>query len=404
MRNFIIRHKIILGLLFLCSVLVYGGEKLLNSSDTSQTASSSEQTTVTVKKGDITQSISASGQIQTANYFPITSGVNGIVAKVFVKEGETVTEGQQIMEITLDAEGNRSLTSAYSSYLKAKNSLDNATNTLKATENTKIKAEEAFEDEKESNSYQSSDERTAYKLLENTYLQAKTEYDLKKTELTQLQIAVNSAWIDYQSQSPVVVAPTSGIVSNIVAVEGSRIENSVSERSIQTVASIKKVGTPIASLNVSEVDINRVKVGQVVEVSLNSVRGKKFKATVVGIDKIGSQTSGVANYPVTVKFEKDENDVLPNMGVEADIIVSSKTGVLYIPTATLISEDNSYYVNTQDGKKEVKIGIADADNTEIISGLTEGQSILLESLPTSGFTSTESNTRGGFNSFSIFRR
>ncbi len=404
MKQFIVRHKIGLGLILLSSLLIYGGEKLLAESDDPQSQSSVEETVVQVKKGRITQTISASGQVQTANYFPITSGVNGIVAQVFVKEGDEVVQGQQIMEITLDAEGNRSLTSAYSNYLKAKNALDTASNNLKTAENSKIQAEETFQDEKESNSYQSSDERTAYKLVENSYLRAKTEYDLKKTELGQLQIAVNSAWIDYQSQSPIVVAPASGIVSNIVAVEGSRIENSVSERSIQTVASIKKTGTPIASLNVSEVDINRVKVGQTVEIALNSVRNKKFKATVVGIDKIGSQTSGVANYPVTVKFDTDADEALPNMGVEADISIASKDKVLYIPTSALIVQGNTFYVISEQGKKEVKLGIADEENTEIISGLSEGDRVTLQSLPTSGFTSPESATRGGFNSFSIFRR
>ncbi|MEN9389582.1 MAG: Macrolide export protein MacA [Candidatus Parcubacteria bacterium] len=404
MKQFIVRYKIGLGFILLSSLLIYGGEKLLAESDAPQSQSSVEETVVQVKKGRITQTISASGQVQTANYFPITSGVNGIVAQVFVKEGDEVVQGQQIMEITLDAEGNRSLTSAYSNYLKAKNALDTASNNLKTAENSKIQAEETFQDEKESNSYQSSDERIAYKLVENSYLRAKTEYDLKKTELGQLQIAVNSAWIDYQSQSPIVVAPASGIVSNIVAVEGSRIENSVSERSIQTVASIKKTGTPISSLNVSEVDINRVKVGQTVDIALNSVRNKKFKATVVGIDKIGSQTSGVANYPVTVKFDTVADEALPNMGVEADIRVASKDKVLYIPTSALIVQGNTFYVISEQGKKEVKVGIADEENTEIISGLSEGDRVTLQSLPTSGFTSPESATRGGFNSFSIFRR
>lgn len=394
----------ILTILLLGIALIYFGEQMLAGSDAPQDMGNTEQTVVEVKRGKLTKAISASGQVQTANYFPITSGVNGIVAKVFVKEGDEVVQGQQIMEITLDAEGNRSLTSAYSNYLKAKNALDSASNNLKTAENSKIQAEEAFQDEKEANSYQSDDERTAYKLLENSFLRARTEYDLKKTELSQLQIAVNSAWIDYQSQSPVVIAPTSGIVSNIVAVEGSRVENSVSERSIQTVASIKKDGTPIATLNVSEVDIGSVKVGQAVNVSLNSIRDKKFQATVVGIDKIGSQTSGVANYPVTVKFEEDAADVLPNMGVEADIIVASKDKVLYVPTAALSSENASYYVTTEGRRKEVKIGISDSENTEIISGLSEGDGVLLSSLPKSGFTSTQNDNRGGFNSFNIFRR
>src|SRR3990167_2806661 len=142
---------------------------------------------------------------------------------------------------------------------------------------------------------------------------------MQRDSISQLEIALNNSWLEYQSQSPIVTAPTGGTIANIVSVEGTKIENSVSERSVKTVASIKKEGTPIISLDVTELDINDVKVGQRVFVTLSSIQNSEFEGSVVGIDKIGSTQNGVSNYPVIIKFNNDSDKVLPNMGAEAEI-------------------------------------------------------------------------------------
>jgi RND family efflux transporter MFP subunit len=400
--EYIKKHKTILVLLILIPLVIFVGQKLLSSDSTNTSIKQTLQETV--KKGDITASISASGQIETANYLPITTSVNGIVKKVYVKEGDSVSKGQKIMDITLDSEGELSLASAYSAYLKAKNSLDSAKNALYALESTKIQKEDAFNTLKKTNTYQSHDERTAFKLAENDYQKAKNDYDQQASTITQMQIALSSALNEYQSQSPTITSPAAGVVANIVSVEGTKIENSVSERSIATVASIKQPGTPIASLNVSELDINKVKVGQKVVLKLNSDTENTFSGVVAGIDKIGTQTNGVSNYPVIIKFDKENEEALPNMGVEADIITDSKTGVLYVPSAAIkTAQGSNYVIDASGNRKPVKTGVADNTNTEITDGLVEGDVILVESLPTSGFTSTTQNSTRGFGAVGVFQ-
>ncbi|KKS03599.1 MAG: Efflux transporter, RND family, MFP subunit [candidate division WWE3 bacterium GW2011_GWF2_41_45] len=395
--KYIKQHKIVFALILLIPIIIFTGQYYLNKS--SVEISSSQQIQTEVKKGNISSTVSASGQIETANYLAITTSVNGIVKKVYVKEGDIVKKGQKIIEVTLDSEGEISLANAYASYLRAKNALDSAKNSLIPLESAVIQKEEAFDTEKEENSYQSHDERISYKLAENDYFTAKNNYESKKNELTQLQISANSAWNEYQSQSPVITASYDGYIANIVAVEGTRIENSVSERSVQTVASIKIEGTPIAVLNITELDINNIKVGQKAKILLNSVRDETFTGTVVGIDKIGSLTGGVSNYPVIIKFDQNTDKALPNMGVEADIILESKEGILYVPTAAVKSTKNGKAVtvvaNGQQINTAVKTGISDSSNTEILEGLNEGDVVLMETLPTSGFsTNSQVQFRG----------
>lgn len=394
--NFILTHRVITTLLILIPAVIVVGQELIKNTDSADSSGSQIQSTV--KKGAISTTVSASGKIETANYLAVTTSVNGIVKKVYVKEGDKVMKGQKILEVTLDSEGQISLDNAYSTYLRAKNSLDSSKNSLFSLESTMIQKEEAFKTEKENNRYQSHDERVSYKLAENDYLKAKNDYELKKSEITQLQIALNSAWKEYLSQSPTITASSDGVIANIVAVEGVPILNSVSERSVQTVASIKVEGTPIAVLNLTELDINNIKVGQKVNILLNSVQDQTFTGTVVGIDKMGSSTSGVSNYPVTVKFDQDTDKALPNMGIEADIILASKESVLYVPTAAINTKGKNKSVtileNGAEKNVEVQTGISDSSNTEIIEGLNEGDIVLVSTLPTSGF-SNNSNVRIG---------
>jgi len=385
------QHKLIVFLILVIGSVIYFGQKFLGNPDA--TSNTNENVTAIVERGTLSSSVSASGRIETANYLAITTSVNGIVRKVYVTEGDKVVKGQKIMDITLDSEGERSLSEAYSSYLRAKNSLESAKNSLYSSETTMLQKKEAFENEKVENSYQSHDERLSYKYAENDYLKAKSDYEVQKSSIRTLEIALESAYAEYQAQSPTITATSDGIIANVLAVEGTKIENSVSsDRSVVTVASIKQEGTPIASVDVTEVDINSIKVGQKVLMTLSSIDNKTFEGKVTGIDKIGSAENGVSNYPVIIKFNEDSDLVLPNMSVDAEIILNQKENTLFIPSAAIKSFSGKKTVNVQKGNQveqiEVVTGLVAGTNTEIISGLEEGDSVLVQTLPTSGFTSS----------------
>ncbi|OGC39026.1 hypothetical protein A3K42_00315 [candidate division WWE3 bacterium RBG_13_37_7] len=404
-RSFLAKFKWILLAVIIIAGIILGGQFFLNKSETN--GQTQQAATAVVKKGNIISSVSASGNIQTANYLALTTSINGIVKKVFVKEGDRVVKGQKIMELTLDSEGERSQSSSYASYLKAKISVDSAKNSLISLENTMVQKEEAFNSLKKINSYRTHNERVNYTLAENEYTKAKNDYDIQKANIAQAEVSLNNAWLDYQTQSSIITATADGVIANIVSVEGTKVSNSVSERSTQTVASIKMEGTPIASLDVTELDINKVKVGQKVNMTLDSVSKETFTGTVVGIDKIGSVQSGVSNYPVIIKFDSDSEKVLPNMGADADIITEEKADVLYIPTSAIQTSNGKKFAEVVQGdttnKVEITTGISDSTNIEIISGLNENDEVLINTLPTTGFTSSSSSqNRSGVSVFGAF--
>ena len=379
----------IVATIILISVII-----LLNKSHNDKNKNIPTTTNAKVTKGSISSTVSA-GTIETANYLAVTTSVNGIVKKVYVQEGDSIVKGQKIMDITLNSDGEESRVSAYASYLSAKSNLEKAKNDLLIKESSLLEAERSFETEKVNNSYQSDDERDSYKLAENSYLISKTDYEIQKESITQAQVALNKAWLSYQAQSPTIIAQESGVIANILVVEGMDISNSLSERTSSTVASIRKEGTPIASLNISEVDINKIKVGQKTILNLNSIDNKIFFGKVAGIDKIGTTTSGVANYPVIVKFDENSDLVLPNMGVDADIVIEEKDDVLLVPTSAIETKDKGKTVIlVRDGTTEitkVETGVSGDKLTEIISGINEGDTVQVRALPTEGFDTNSRN-------------
>jgi RND family efflux transporter MFP subunit len=309
------------------------------------------------------------------------------------------------MELTLSSDGEESRMQAWGSYLSAKSNLERAKSDLLTKESALLRAEDTFETEKENNSYQTEEERKAYKLAENDYQTTKDSYELQKNSITQAEISLSKALLSYQAQSPTIVAPDTGTIANILVVEGMDITNSLSERTSTSVASIKKEGTPIVSLSISELDINKLKVGQKVLVTLDSIEDQTFQAEVAGIDRIGESTSGVTAYTVIARFNESSDLVLPNMSVEGDIILEERENVLLVNSSALISEKQITYVTVLENdvkkKVEVKIGLADGTNTEIVSGLEEGDEVIISALPSSGFSEAQdqaqqNNSRSGF--------
>ena len=373
-------------------LIVVGGASYFYYKNSMSNSSTSELPTLTrtAERGTVKSTIAASGTIATANYLAVTTSVNGIIKEVFVKEGDTVTEDQQLMEVTLDNEGEASQTSSLASYTGAQIQLQQARNQLVTLEATLRQKEAAFNTVKKTTSYQTDEEKLAFDLAQAEYTAAKNAYDLQSKNISQQQLSLSSSSINYQAQSPIITAPAAGTIANIVAVTGMKVENSVSERSIQTIASIKQEGTPLATVNITEVDINKIKVGQKVNLTMSSIDNESFTGTVVGIDRIGQSSSGVSNYPVIIQFENDSPNVLPNMSVDAEIIVEEKNDVVSVPSSAITKDrEGKSFVMTPNGRVEVETGLAGDDNTEIISGINEGDRIVVTSFSTSGFTNDE---------------
>ena len=151
------------------------------------------------------------------------------------------------------------------------------------------------------------------------------------------------------------------------------------------------------SVNVDELDILSVSVGQKVELTLDAVEEKQFEGKITSIDKNGTSNGGVTKYPVEITVSKDDS-MLSGMNVSATIVTEEKTDTLLVPAQAVQEEGNTSYVYTEknnktgelSGKTTVETGATDGTNIEITSGLSEGDEVYYQMIKSSG---TESDTQ-----------
>ncbi len=143
------------------------------------------------------------------------------------------------------------------------------------------------------------------------------------------------------------------------------------------------------TMQVDELDISQVQVGQTVQITADALEGQTFTGVVTKVSINGTTTGGVTSYPVTVQIDEADG-LLPGMNVDASVVVSESRGVLSVPVSA-VSRGNLVLVRTdsetsaQEGNAEglpvgyeyveVTVGNSNDDYIEITSGLQEGDQI-----------------------------
>ena len=142
------------------------------------------------------------------------------------------------------------------------------------------------------------------------------------------------------------------------------------------------------TLNIDELDIDNVAVGQVVNITSDAKEGQTFTGVVTKVSVVGTTSGGTTTYPVTVRID-DTEGLRPGMNVDAEIVLSSADDVLAIPSlavnrgnTVLITADSPSAVNALDQEApegyvyvSVETGVSDDSYIEITSGLQEGDTV-----------------------------
>ncbi|UUZ86573.1 HlyD family efflux transporter periplasmic adaptor subunit [Paenibacillus sp. P26] len=160
------------------------------------------------------------------------------------------------------------------------------------------------------------------------------------------------------------------------------------------VASLDTMQLPIA---VDELDLTSVKVGQKATVKVDSLSGKTFEGEVAQVSNVGTTSNGVTTYDVVVAVKNTEqNDLKYGMTATAEIQIQDKKDILTLPIQALQTQKSKYYVTllkadgTMEEQHEVQIGIRSSTKVEIVSGLSEGDQVVM---PTRKTTTTNSNNQ-----------
>ncbi|MCV9888517.1 efflux RND transporter periplasmic adaptor subunit [Metabacillus halosaccharovorans] len=198
--------------------------------------------------------------------------------------------------------------------------------------------------------------------------------------------------ITFTDGSDPITAAHAGTITTIDVESGSRIQNS------QVVGHITDYETLETVISVDELDITKMKAGQNAEITASAFPDETFEGTVTEVSKEGTAENGVSSFSVTVQL-KDPKSLLIGMSTEVNVITERKQDVLYVPIESVQVNGEEKYVTIQEAASSnadastsdqvVETGINDDQNIEIISGLTEGQTIELPVTTTSGNESTQ---------------
>ncbi len=359
--------------------------------------------TAVVEKGTLIISVTGSGQVSTANSMPVTTQATGVVSKVYKNDGAEVKTGDIIAEIDLDLYGQQKAAQTLASYQSAKNNLENAKTAMYSLQSDMLTQWKKHYDLAVNSTYQNSDgspnndNRTLaeFHISEKNWLAAEAKYKNQQNVVNQTQTSLNAAWLSYQQSSPIIYAPISGKVTGLSLQVGSVVSSN-------KIASIKTNTSHVVTVNLTEIDIPKIHIGNKTTVQFDAIPDKTYTGNVVSIDTSGTVSSGVTTYPTVIKLDTEASEILPNMVSSANIITTVKDNVLLVPAASVhIQDEESFVRRMKNGKTEqirVETGIASETQIEIISGLSEGDVIITGSTQT-GNSQQQNRTQSPFGGF-----
>ena len=160
---------------------------------------------------------------------------------------------------------------------------------------------------------------------------------------------------------------------------------------------LQSLHTLTMTLNINESDINKVSVGDTVNITLTSLE-ETIQGNITTISEVGTYSSSGSYFPSTVTFINKCN-IKIGMSATCEIVVESVSDAIAVPTSTIQTSDSGKYVIVVNDDRTttnttVETGISDGDYTEIKSGITEGTKVQMQS---SDSSSSSSSSR--FNSF-----
>ncbi len=352
------RKRIIGSVIAIC-ILGGGGYYYVHTNDSAQTQQ--KYTTGRVEKGDVKTSISATGTINPVNYVDVSTNVAGKLEKVLVKENDHVTQGQVIAYIDT-----RQLQAQVDN---AKAALDKARldmNRYKALIDQNAVAAQTYDD------------------AVTAYEQAQSTYDRVSADLSDATIT----------------APMSGTVIGTPLKAGQTISTGISTQMI--IATIADLSDLEIYLTVDETDIGNVKDGSKVEFTVDSKPGQTFTGYVSEIAKgtkgnMGVTSSSVVYYTVKVAIPADiSQNFLPTMTARATILGDDIKNTLVVPLTALRTDKQGEYVYViKDGqpvRTTVSTGVTGDTNVQILSGVSEGDEIIVSG----DVTSPKNDSHGPF--------
>jgi HlyD family secretion protein len=256
----------------------------------------------------------------------------------------------------------------------------------------------------------------SYQSAEEGVTSAQDQYNVTTAaplpeDISTAEAQLASAKASYQQavdnyDNTIITAPIAGIIGDLDLTVG----NQAGSASVATIVSPQQ----LADITLNEVDVAKVQVGQKAMLTFDAIDGLTISGEVAEVSSIGTVTSGVVDYDVKISMDTSDSRIRPGMTVDAAIITNTAPNALYIPSAAIKTSGSGSYVQTLNplpsgasasssspiSTKEtpqsiqVQTGISNDTDTQITSGLTAGEAIIVRTVQTTtATTATTGSTK-----------
>lgn len=347
-------------------------------------------TTQKAIKSDITEIVSETGNITPTGAINVYSPTNGVVTDVYVSNGEKVVEDQELFTVKSTAT-EQEQQQAYANYLTSQASLNTALSDQDLLRSNMYTAWKTFLDLATNSTYENGDKtpnvekRTAaeFQVAQDIWHASEKKYQDQQAVIAQAQAQSQHAYLLYQAtQNAVVKAQTDGTVSNLsIKTGGSVIVYNPSMPPVPVLV-LTSGTTDEAVIALGESDIVKIKPGQVAKITVSAAGNKEYGGKVLRIDSIGTSNQGVITYNVYLKIEKADDQLRPGMSIDTEITTKKVSNILSVPNASIKPYQGGKAVRIPGKKKNdvifvpVETGIRGKDNTQIINGIKEDQTVI----------------------------
>lgn len=203
----------------------------------------------------------------------------------------------------------------------------------------------------------------------NSLIASPRDVDLAYLRTTLTQAITNR-------EKAIIKSPINGIVTKVNKKTGELISSA--EALIEVLSPKYQI-----EVNVPEIDVTKISVGDKADIELDAIENKTFKAQIISINPAANTIQDVVYYKVVLSILDEDDRIRPGMTADILIFTDEKFDVLYLPSRSILSDKDRKYVRILENgnviEKDVEIGLnADDSKKEILSGLSEGEEVILK--------------------------
>ena len=339
------------------------------------------------KKGSFSKKVDATGEIFATELIDVGAQVSGQIKKLYVKLGDQVKKGDMIASIDSSTQQN-SIDNKEAQLAIYKAQLESAKVALNIAK-TQFDRENAL-------FAKNATSKQEFESAKNTFSANSAKIKELEAQIKQTNIELSTAKINLGYTK--ITAPRDGTVVSVQVEEGQTVNANQTTPTIVNIADLSHVKM---KMQIAEGDITKIKVGTPVEYSILSEPTKKFQTTVSSIDpglttlsdgSYGSSSSSKSSYSSSSSSSSavyyyaqsivDNKDGILRIGMttQNELLIANVEGAIIVPSIGIKKDENGTFVYVlKDGKPvktAVKTGIKDNLDTQIISGINEGDEII----------------------------